>query len=179
MVWYCYRTPKYPELFSYINKQYDSYERNSVCLHLGDHGHYKYQPTYLHHAQSTGNPCQRPFYALPSGDTSPKSGREAESEKISRKILLPVNQEGGRLDITNCDVKFRIWRAANPSLRLYRAEYSYVVSNSPQEYFCGISNGYLKKIWLIAIHQQNLRSQFGTSKGKELLCVRKPLIRHP
>jgi hypothetical protein len=83
--------------------------------------------------------------------------------------LLPVNQGGGKLDITNRDVKFRTWRAANPALRVYRTEYSYVVSNSPQEYFCGISKDYLKKIWLIAIHQQNLRSQFGTPKGKELL----------
>ena len=42
----------------------------------------KYQPTYLHHTQSTGNACQRLSYALPSGDTGSESGCKAESEKI-------------------------------------------------------------------------------------------------
>ena len=77
--------------------------------------------------------CQRPCYALLSGDTSSESGCEAESEKISRKILFPVNQRGsGKLDITNCDVKFLTWRAAHSSLRLYRTGHSNAVGSSPQ-----------------------------------------------
>ena len=38
----------------------------------------------------------------------------------------------GKLDITICDVKFRTWREASPTLRLYRTGHSYAVGSSSQ-----------------------------------------------
>ena len=53
-------------------------------------------------------------------------------KRFPERYCFQLTKEEAELDITICDVKFRTWREASPSLRLYRTGHSYAVSNSPQ-----------------------------------------------